>query len=142
VLAVAAIAVSAAGCGNGEQNAYVDQVNALQTQLVDEVTAVTTPPPANAQEAAAIPGQLETAFTQMADDLEAVTPPSEVADLNDQLVTTIRDIAGQFADADAALSSGNAQQAQQALGDLQTSISQGQTELNSLIDQINSALGN
>src|SRR3954452_621749 len=48
LIAVAAIAVAAAGCGNAEKNDYVDQVNEiqnnLQTQAAAEINSAPTSP--------------------------------------------------------------------------------------------------
>lgn len=139
VLAIAAVAVIAVGCGDvEEQNDYVEQVNALQNELVAEVTdAVSGTPPSNPRQAAAVAGELGDIFSASADDIEAVTPPEEVADLHAQLVETIREIADQIASAEDAFTSGNAQEAAQAATELQNATNSAQTELNSLIDQIN-----
>lgn len=139
MLAVGAVALIAAGCGDvEEQNDYVDQVNALQTELVSEVTAVVSgTPPSNAQQAADVAGELGDVFSASADDIEAVTPPEEVADLHAELVEKIRDIADQITAAEEAFTSGNAQEAAQAATELQSATNSAQTELNSLIDQIN-----
>jgi PBP1b-binding outer membrane lipoprotein LpoB len=143
MLAVAAVALIAAGCGDvEEQNDYVDQVNALQTELVSEVTAVVSgTPPSNAQQAADVAGELGDVFNDSADDIEAVTPPEEVADLHAELVAKIRDIADQINAAEEAFTSGNAQEAAQAATELQSATNSAQTELNSLIDQINAEFG-
>jgi hypothetical protein len=141
--AISIAAATLAACGNEEQNDYVDQVNNLQNRLLDEITAATSgAAPSNARQAAEIPQQLQVSFDNMADDLEAISAPDEVASLNDELVATLREIADQFADAQKALSSGNAQQAAAGLSDLQSSATQAQTELNSLIDQINAEFEN
>jgi hypothetical protein len=144
LLVVGIVAVIGAGCGStDEQNNYVDQINALQTDLVNQVNEVVAgSPPANAQQAAAVAADLEKAFSASADDIEAVTPPDEVADLHDQLVTKIREIADQIAKARNAFENGNAQEAAAAAVDLQTATSQAQTDLNTLIDEINAEFQN
>ena len=142
VIAIAAAAGIAAGCGNGEQNDYVDQVNAIQQDIADAATEAGSSAPSNPQEAADVGHQIADAFAQGADDLEAVDPPEEVADLHQQLtdeLSTVSDDINQAADT---FESGNAQQAAQAAVDLQSSVTEAQTTVNSLIDQINSEFGN
>jgi hypothetical protein len=143
LIAVAAIAPVVAGCGNEEQNDYVDEVNSLQTELVDRVTEATAGSvPTTPQEAAEVAGQLAQVFADGADEFEAVSPPEEVADLHTQLVEQIRGIADQVEAAEEAFNSGNAQQASQAALDLQEAGNEAQTALNDLISQINDELQN
>ncbi|HEY8002051.1 MAG: hypothetical protein ACHQJ5_10075 [Vicinamibacteria bacterium] len=138
-LAIAAIAFLGAGCGSvDEQNAYVDQVNELRTELLSTVSDLTSSAtPSNAAEAADLSGQLEEAYASAADGLEAVEAPDEVADLHSQLVAGLRGIATQIDRAQHALNQASAEQAVQALTDLQTSVARAETELGDLIDQIN-----
>jgi hypothetical protein len=139
VLAIATIAFLGAGCGSvDEQNAYVDQVNELRTELLSTVSDLTSSEtPNNAAEAADLSGRLEDAYASTADGLEAVEAPDEVADLHAELVAGLRGIADQIDEAQHALNQASAQRAVQALTDLQTSVSQSETELGDLIDQIN-----
>ena len=139
VLAIATIGFLGAGCGSvDEQNAYVDQVNELRTELLSQVSELTSSAtPSNAAQAAHLSGQLEEAYTSAADGLDAVEAPDEVADLHAQLVAGLRGIADQIDEAQRALNQATSVQAVQALTDLQTSVSQAETELADLIDQIN-----
>jgi hypothetical protein len=142
VIAIAAAAAVAAGCGNGEQNDYVDQVNAIQTDIADAATEAGSSAPSNPQEAADVGHQIADAFAQGASDLEAVDPPEEVADLHQQLTDELSSVADDINQAADTFESGNAQQAAQAAVELQQSVTTAQTEVNSLIDQINSEFGN
>lgn len=142
VTAIAAAGAIAAGCGNEEQNDYVDQVNAIQEDIAAAATEASTAAPTNAQEAADVGRQIADAFAQGAEDLAAVDPPEEVADLHEQLTTELSTVADDINQAADAFESGNAQQAQQAALDLQESVTQAQTEVNRLIDEINSEFGN
>jgi uncharacterized phage infection (PIP) family protein YhgE len=141
-ISVGAAAAIAAGCGNGAQNDYVDQVNNIQQQIVDEATSATASTPSNPQEAADAGRQIADAFQNGADDLAALDPPSEVADLNDQLQQELSSVADQINHAADSFESGNAQQAAQAAVELQSSVTEAQSQLNSLIDQINAQFGN
>lgn len=143
VVAATATALLGAGCGNGEQNDYVDQINALQNQLVDQVTEVVSgDPPTNPRQAANVAGDLSQVFADGADEIEAVDPPEEVADLHQQLVDAIRNISDQIDTAQQAFTSGNAEEASQAAIELQNATGSAQTQLNSLIDQINAEFSN
>ena len=132
----------AAGCGDAEEkNDYVDQVNELQLAYVDDVTAaVSGDAPSTPNGAAEAAGTLAELTNGVADDIEAVEPPEDVADLHQQLVDELRSVATQITDAEDAIANGNPQEAAQAATELQTAITGAQTELNSLINEINSTL--
>jgi archaellum component FlaC len=142
LLAVFAAVAVAAGCGNGEQNDYVDQVNAIQTDIANAATEASSSAPTNPKEAAVVGHKIADAFEQGANDLADVTPPDEVADLHEQLTQELQSVADQINKAADAFESGNAQQAAQAATELQSSVTDAQTKVNSLIDQINSQFGN
>ena len=141
---VAALLVAGAlatGCGNEEQNDYVDQVNEIQTQLVSDVTDATTGvTPTNAEQAAGLADDMAAVFNDAADQLEAVDPPDDVADLHQQLVDELRSIGDQVTEAADAFTKGSAQAAAQAALELQRATTESQTKLNGLVDQINSQL--
>jgi hypothetical protein len=144
LLATALLAVSllAAGCGDtDEKNDYVDEVNELQTDLVDQVTQATTgATPTTQKQAADYAGTIADIFGKSADEFAAVDPPEDVADLHSQLVDEIRSIAADTRKAEQTLRSGSPQEAQKALTDLQTAATDAQNQLNSLIDEINTDL--
>lgn len=143
VLALVLAAFVAAGCGGDseEKNDYVDQVNELQLAYVDDVTAlVSAAPPTTPQESAEVATELADLTEGVADDIEAVDPPEEVADLHDELVATLRDVVDQIRGAQKELASDDPQAAANAASELQAATSGAQTELNSLIDQINTTL--
>ena len=146
-LAVAVVSIGAggaiaAGCGEDEEaNDYVDQVNDLQLAYVGDVTdLVSGTPPTTPNASAEVAGELADLTQGLADDIAAVEPPSEVADLHDQLVTTLEDVTAQIRNAQETISSGNPQQAAQAANELQTATSEAQAELTNIIDQINQEL--
>ena len=141
-LVVLASALLAAGCGDsGEKNDYVDEVNQLQNDLVTQVTQATAGAnPTTQKQAADYAGTIAGIFGSAADDFAAVDPPEDVADLHSQLVDAIRSIADDTKKAEQTLRTGSPQEAQKALTDLQTAASDAQTQLNSLIDEINADL--
>ena len=128
IAAIAVIAsLLAAGCGDSsEKNDYVDDVNALQNDLVADVSAAAATTPTNQKQAA--------------DGFEAVDPPDDVADLHSQLVDQIRSIAAETRKAEQTLRQGTPQEAQKALSQLQTAATDAQNRLNMLIDEINADL--
>lgn len=133
----------AAGCGSDteEANDYVDEVNGLQVELVNEVTAaVSGAPPADPEAAAQVATDLQEVFETTADDLAAINPPEDVAGLHEQLVGSVSDVGEQIGEAEQAFSSGNPQQAAQAALQLQSATTELQNELNGLIDEINTQL--
>ena len=144
LLAAVALAASllAAGCGDTEENNdYVEQVNQIQGDLVTEVTEATTEStPTSQKEAADFAGTLAEIFNGSADDVEATEPPEDVADLHAQLVEQIRSIADQTSEVEDTLRTGTPAEAQQALSALQTAANASQSELDSLIGQINDQL--
>lgn len=138
--AVAALALAACG-GDDESNDYVDDVNAVQNEFLDTMTEVASTPPTTPAQAGDVVSEMEDAFSAAADDLEAIEPPEEVADLHDELITTMSDLGDQVAGLGEALTSGNPQQTTQAATELQASLTEAQTEVTSLTDQINEELG-
>ena len=141
-LAFAVVSIVGAGCGDTEEkNDYVDQLNDLQLAYVDDVTElVSGSPPTTPDAAADVAGDLAELTQGLADDFAAVDTPEEVTDLHDQLVTQVEDISAQIEGAEEGLASGNAQEATQAATELQAATTAAQTELGSIIDQINSEL--
>ena len=99
--ATVAIAIVAAGCGSvAEQNDYVEQVNAEQTQLLDSIGKIVSgPAPTNSQQAAEVAGNLSRAFATSADEIEAIEPPDNVAELHGQLVDGMRGLSDRLREA-------------------------------------------
>jgi hypothetical protein len=140
VVASAAVALAATGCGNAEKNDYVDKVNEIQNNLQTQATQAISTAPTNPAQAGELVKKLEAIFSDAADQLAAVDPPEDVADLHNQLVDKVREVSSQIGKLSDAFDSGNPQQIQQAATDLQSAITKSQTDLSSLIDQINSQL--
>ena len=141
VVSIGAAGGLAAGCGDSEEkNDYVDQINDLQLAYVDDITALVSEAPTTAKASAQLAADMAEITQGLADDIAAVTPPEEVTDLHDQLVTTLEGVSTQITDAGDAIANGNPQQAAAAATELQTATTEAQTELGSIIDQINSEL--
>jgi hypothetical protein len=141
LVCAATVALAVAGCGNAEKNDYVDQVNAIQTDVQAQATSAFAELGSGGPNAAAdVAKKLQALFTSAADQLEAVDPPDDVADLHAQLVAEVRKIGDESGAAADGFASGNPQQIQQSSQDLQKAASTFQTEFSSLIDQINAKL--
>ncbi len=140
--ATVAIAIVAPGCGSvAEQNDYVEQVNAEQTQLLDSIGKIVSgPAPTNSEQAAEVAGRLSRAFATSANEIEAVDPPEDVANLHAQMVDGMRELSDRLRDAQRALAGGNAQQAAEAAADLQQQTTRAQQRIQGLIDRINAEL--
>jgi hypothetical protein len=139
---LAGSAVIAAGCGNSERNDYVDEVNELQVELVNEVTdTVADAAPSDPKAYREIAGELRGTFETKADQFEAVEAPEEVAALHAELVESIRAVGEQIGDAERGFAGGSPRQAQRAAASLEEAGTELQTRLNDVIDQINAQLG-
>jgi outer membrane murein-binding lipoprotein Lpp len=130
-----------AGCGDGEEkDAYVDEVNTLQAELVEQVSTAANATPSNQQQAADYAGRIAGIFSRAANRFAAVDPPDDVADLHAQLVEQLRSIAADTRRAERTLREGTPEQAREALRDLRTAATDAQNRLNILIEEINSDL--
>jgi Family of unknown function (DUF6376) len=134
------IALVAVGCGNGEAHDYVDEVNAIQTDLQTEAGQIAAGG-SNPNQIADIASQMQDLFASAADDLEAVDPPEDVADLHGRLVEQVRSLGEQIGASGEAIKNANTpQEIQAAASELQSAANGASTELDSLINEINSTL--
>ena len=85
-------------------------------------------------------GNLSRAFATSADEIEAIEPPDNVAELHGQLVDGMRGLSDRLREAQRALAGGNAQRAAEAAADLQRETSKAQARIQDLIDRINAEL--
>ena len=142
IAALAGALAIAAGCGNSEQNEYVDEVNQLQAELVNEVTdTVAEAAPSDPEAYREIAVELRRTFEAKADEFEAVDAPEDVAALHAQLVEAIRAVGEQIGDAERGFAGGTPRQAQRAAASLQQAGTELQARLDAVIDQINAELG-
>ena len=125
-----------------EANDYVEQVNEIQSRLVEDVTeTVSGGPPADTEAAADVAADLQSVFADNADKLAAIAPLEEVANLHDELVRAIRGVGVRIRRAEQAFADGTPQQAARAARELQSATADLQSELRTLIDAINAQLG-
>ena len=130
-----------AGCGKEEENDYVEQVNEVNDSLATTLNDATSNlDPSNPQAAGDALDSAQSAISDSADELEAIDPPEEVADLHDQLVEGTRSVADQMAEFQDALASGNPQKLIQAATAFQTSVTTTLNEQSQIVTQINDEL--
>ena len=138
-LAIAALAVIGVGCGNDEQNDYVDEVNRAADRARRRghrrgLRRGADQPAGRRRDRRRARSRCSPTAPSSS---SRSSPPEEVADLHEQLVKQIDGIAEQVGAAEEAFTSGNAEEASQAALALQEASNQIQTDLNGLIDQIN-----
>jgi vacuolar-type H+-ATPase subunit I/STV1 len=97
LLLLAVPSLAACGEDTDEQNDYVDEVNAVTTDLNDELNriageATSIDDPEQAADALA---SFAEAVRSAADELEGIDPPEEVAELQDQLVAEVERLAAE-----------------------------------------------
>lgn len=134
------LTVFVAACGNEEENDYVDRVNELQLTYVDDVSELTSSPASGSASVAETATDLAELTSGLAADIEAVEPPDQVADLHQRLVDELENVAEQVGSLEERLSDANQQQAIKAASELTSAVTESQTELQSLINQINEEL--
>jgi hypothetical protein len=140
-LALASVlALALAACGSEEQNDYVDEVNSLQESYAAEVTDLASNPASSGKEVARTADQMAELTTQLAADIEAVEPPDEVADLHAQLVDEFDGVADEIGKLSDQISGSDLQQSVEAATGLATAVSEAQTKIQSLINEINAEL--
>jgi len=110
VLLAAALAVTAAGCGGGGdgrlgKSDYEEQVQAVDVELFNALRAVGTAATANGALAAL--KQCQAAFTQAADELDAISPPEDVEAEHEALASGVRAFPGQLKPIIARVQGGN-----------------------------------
>jgi hypothetical protein len=139
-LVLVAVAVLAIGCGNDEKNAYVDKVNEIQSNLQTQATQAAASAPTSPRQADELVKKLEQLYGDAADQLDAVSPPDDVATLHKQLADQFRQVSHQIGALAAAFESRDPQQIQEATRKLQSVVTTAADKFSSLIDQINSQL--
>ena len=137
---VLALSLVTVACGSEEENDYVDEVNALQTDFFSQFQDLTAETPSSAGDVAATTTELADLTSQLATDIEAVEPPEQVADLHQQFVDELNKLADELAGLEEQVRGADPQEALQAATELITAITDSQNELQSLITQINNEL--
>ena len=94
-------ALAACGEDTDAQNDYVDEVNGVTTRLNDELNRIASEVTSvsNPQEAVDAFATLSDAVRSAGDELEAVDPPEDVAELHDQLVGQVERLAAEAGNA-------------------------------------------
>jgi hypothetical protein len=140
--AMIAAALTVGACGSDDEvNDYVDRVNEIQGALVEDVNETVSSPPADVEAAAEVAADLRSVFAGTANELASIEPPQDVAALHDDLVGAIRGVGARIGRAERAFASGNPERAARAARELQAATTDLQTQLRTLIDDINAQLG-
>lgn len=144
LIAFAAVALIAAGCGGDtqEKNDYVDQVNKAQTQFADQVTKLSSAITSTSSDSADVKTieSYQSAVDKVVTDLKGITPPDDVKAEHQQLVDAMSSYAKSVGTALDDLQGGTPQDRLKAATSLQKASSQAGTEINQAIDAINKKL--
>lgn len=144
LIAFAAVALIAAGCGGDtqEKNDYVDQVNKAQTQFADQVTKLSSAITSTSSDSADVKTieSYQGAVDKVVTDLKGITPPEDVKAEHQQLVDAMSSYAKSVGTALDDLQGGTPQDRLKAATSLQKASSQAGTEINQAIDAINKKL--
>lgn len=139
LVAVAALGLAACDGDTAENNEYVDEVNAVSSQLLDSVSAL----PASGGS----PGQISSALDQVASqlgtaasDLSAIDPPEDVSDLHEDIVTDLQTLEDEATNAADEVQQGGAAAAIGVVGQFVAEANRIGAEIDSTISEINSVL--
>ena len=139
---LAAASLGLVACGDtAEKNDYVDEVNKVTSTLQSGLTEVGSGATANSPDQAAavfdqFAGQLGTATT----DLEEITAPEDVADLQDEIVQNLRALEDEATGAAEEIRSGGAAAIAGVVAQFLTEANRIGIEIDSTIGEINSML--
>ncbi|MSO41819.1 MAG: hypothetical protein EXQ70_08030 [Solirubrobacterales bacterium] len=142
-VAIASLALVAGACGSNDQaNDYVDDVNAVTDRFDQAVTSVASEAPSASTPSQA--GNLLDAFATELDssaaELEKISPPDDVADLQARMITQIEDLSDQVsASADDLRGASPGRAARELQAFVSKATSEGQ-QVNATIGQINDKL--
>lgn len=139
LLAVAALLLVACGGDSEEKNEYVDEVNEVQTTLQDEISNLAQTP-RSPEELVGFYEDTIASLQSAANSLEGIEPPDEVAELHDQLITEVKELADVITGAVDEIEQGGPAAVPGAVGQLATEGTKIQQEFSSTIDEINSTL--
>jgi len=139
---LAAASLSLVACGDtAEKNDYVDEVNKVTSTLQSGLTEVGSGATVESPDQAAgvfeeFAVQLETATT----DLEGITAPEDVADLQDEIVQNLRTLEAEATGAADEIRSGGAAAIAGVVAQFLTEANRIGIEIDSTIGEINSQL--
>ena len=139
---IAAASLGIVACSDtAEKNDYVDEVNKVTSTLQSGLTEVGSGATANSPDQAAavfeeFARQLGTATT----DLEGITPPEDVADLQDEIVQNLRTLEADASGGADEIRSGGAAAIAGVVAQLLTEANRIGIEIDSTIGEINSKL--
>jgi len=140
--AAAALGLAACGEDTAEQNDYVDEVNGVTSTLNEELARISSEATSigNPEEAADAFASFSDSLEQAADEIAAIDPPDEVAELHDRLVQEVETLASEATDVVDEIREGGPAA---AIGVTTTFIAEAtriSSEVDSTLDEINSKL--
>lgn len=144
LMALAAVALIAAGCGGDteEKNDYVDQVNKAQSDFAAQVQKLSTAITSTSSDAAdqKTIQSYQTAVDGVVKDLEGITPPQDVEAEHQQLVDAMASYGKSVGSALGELDGGSAEDRLKAATQLQQASATAGTQINQAIEAINTKL--
>jgi hypothetical protein len=140
LLAVAsALALAACGGDTAENNEYVDEVNAVSSELLESVNSLPAAGGSPTQISASL-DQVSTQIGAAAMDLSEIEPPGEVSTLHTELVTDLNTLKAEAKNAATEVKAGGAAAAVGVVGQFVAEANRLGAEIDSTITQINSEL--
>ena len=141
LVAASALAVAACGGDTEEKNDYVDQVNEVTTTLNKGLTEVSSGAAATSpEEASTVFADFGAQLDKAAADIEGIDPPEDVADLHDQLVTEVKDLAATSTNAADEIKAGGVAAVTGVATEFIAEATTASTEVDKTITEINSKL--
>lgn len=139
VAASSALAIVACGTGTAENNDYVDQVNQVSSTLLASVKSIPAGGGSPQQVSAAL-DDVSTQVSTAATNLDAITPPGDVADLHDKIVSDLETLKGEAANAADEVAAGGAAAAVGVVAQFVAEANRIGAEIDSTITEINNEL--
>lgn len=131
----------AAGCGDtAEKNDYVDELNAVQVEVFNDITALNAATSTDPSEAKSDLNKLVAAVEDGADKIEAVEPHPDVTAQHAELVSLMRDFASDLETQSKKLDSTDPSTLIEAGTEISRLGTEAGTEFDRVIDEINSTL--
>jgi hypothetical protein len=141
VAMLAAATLGLAACGSSESNDYVDSVNEITSQLKEEINAIGQG--SNAQDpkqASAVFAEISRKVDAAAAELADVSPPGEVADLHDRIVSDLKTLGDEAQGVADDISAGGAPAVPGSVSQFIADARRIDAEVSRTIDEINSKL--
>jgi hypothetical protein len=137
--AASALALAACGTDTAQNNDYVRQVNEVSSTLLSSVESVPSAGGSPRQVSKAL-DTVSTRIDTAAGDLDAITPPESVSGLHDKIVSDLRTLSDEAANAGDEVAAGGAASAVGVVAQFVAEANRIGAEIDSTITEINSDL--